>query len=71
MSICPGCGRCRQCGQPAPAQPYPWFGPYITHVEVNQPIWTQPTQFGAPNTTGTPLPQQPYTTFCQNTGGVI
>ena len=25
-NICPGCGRCKQCGSPAPA-PQPWWAP--------------------------------------------
>jgi hypothetical protein len=32
MSVCPGCGRCRQCGQPAPIYPRPYVYPA-------QPIW--------------------------------
>lgn len=28
-NICPGCGRCRECGQPAPVSP-PIVNPWIT-----------------------------------------
>lgn len=46
--VCPSCGRCRTCGQPAPqppfqpVNPYPW--PYIG------PIWVAPLtpEQGAP-----------------------
>ncbi len=35
-NICPGCGRCRECGQPAPAYPQitnPWEITWNTPIE--------------------------------------
>jgi hypothetical protein len=50
MSTCPGCGRCRECGQFAPVlpQPYPWVGPWpytpTVPYPTTGPIWiSQPT----------------------------
>jgi hypothetical protein len=42
---CPGCGRCRHCGQPAQAAPWPYFVPYpvpvypTPYVPTVQPTW--------------------------------
>jgi len=45
MSVCPGCGRCSECGGYPPARPqptpYPWFGPW-PQVPTSQPIWISP-----------------------------
>ena len=54
MSVCPGCGRCRVCGQRT-APLYPWYGPYAPQV----PIY--PLTVPMPNTTpyyyvGDPVP---------------
>lgn len=76
MSVCPGCGRCRQCGQRT-APVYPWYGPCQPYVppwqptapQPLQPIWVQPN----PYYVGDPIPGTPGTTTitCQNTGGAI
>lgn len=43
MSVCPGCGRCRHCGHPAPAiarpYPYPYPDPYPYPWYSTGPIW--------------------------------
>jgi len=39
-NICPGCGRCRDCGQPSPATPEPVYpGPYPL---IPAPFWVYP-----------------------------
>ena len=48
---CPSCGRCRECGQPAPSyQPmwvwYPWPYSPTTTVVPYQPVWTNTTTAG-------------------------
>lgn len=64
MSICPGCGRCRECGQrTAPAPVYPWFGPWPYSPTVPQPPFYP---WVAPSTTGAPFPSSPYTITVTN-----
>lgn len=50
MSVCPGCGRCRQCGSPAPMPvTYPWYGQWPVTPMVpypQQPIWVAPYTVG-------------------------
>lgn len=66
MSVCPGCGRCRECGHRA-ASPYPY--PYTTPARP----WLQPWEWRPPYYVGDPIPGAPGTTTitCQNTGGDI
>ena len=57
MSVCPGCGRCRECGHPAPAPAYPyWSQPYP--IQIPQPIWINPY----------PTVTQPYVTITNTSG---
>jgi hypothetical protein len=53
--ICPGCGRCRECGQPAPLPVIPYPVPQPT-IPYPQP-WREPVS---------PLPErwQPITITC-------
>ena len=52
MNFCPGCGRCRECGQPAPQPPvWPrsvvWPQPVVT-VPWPLPCWSSPYYVGDP-----------------------
>lgn len=43
---CPGCGRCRTCGQPAPVvpAPIPWVSPMWLVDPASLPSYTYTTQ---------------------------
>jgi hypothetical protein len=49
--VCPGCGRCRQCGQISPFQIYPPYpGPYVWPY----PIWITSIDTSGSVSTGVP-----------------
>lgn len=56
MGVCPGCGRCRECGQPAPVSVpvYPtWPHAPIYPSPTTSPPWSPPYYVGDP-TPGSP-----------------
>jgi hypothetical protein len=80
MSVCPGCGRCRECGQrtaPAPIYPQPtpyWYWDGWRTAPYPYPTWFQPT--AAPtititNTGTSAADLRSQVNWSANTGGAL